>query len=396
MTDNRYARLLVILLLAALAAAGCTATAPRHPGMTGAPPPVAAGTTPEPIGEARVVDLSSITDLDAIIPRLAERRVVVVGEIHDRYDNHLVQLEIIKRLHALHPRLAIGMEAFQQPFQDALDDYVAGRISEQELLRATGYYERWRFDYRLYAPILRYAREHGLPVVALNLPGELTRKVGQEGLEALTPEERAQLPREIDRSDSAYAARLRAVYAQHPRAGRHGFEQFLDVQLLWDEGMAQRAADYLESRPDYHMVVLAGRGHVAWGSGIPQRLERRLSTPVATVISDWDDAAGPGLADFLVLPARRELPPPGRLGALLSEDGAALRVDACLPESPCERAGLRKGDRLVAIDGEPVADMADLRLQVWDKRPGDVISLAIERSHWYRSAQEMVYEITLQ
>ena len=384
------------VLLAWLFATGCTTTAHHHPGAAGAPPPAAVTPAVAPIGATRVLELSGITDLDGLIPRLAGKRVVLVGEIHDRYDHHLMQLEIIRRLHAVHPRLAIGMEAFQQPFQDAIDAYVAGRLSEQELLRATEYYERWRFDYRLYAPILRYAREHALPVVALNLPGELIRKVGQEGLEALTPEERAQLPREIDRSDSAYAARLEAIYDQHPRGGLHGFENFLEVQLLWDEGMAQCAADYLKARPDYNMVLLAGRGHIAWGSGIPQRLERRLSTDVVTVLSDWDGEAEPALADYLLLPVKRELPPPGRLGALLSEDGSALSIDACLPESPCQRAGLRQGDRLVAIGGEPVADMTDLRLQVWDKRPGDVISLAIEREHWFRPPQELVYEITLQ
>ena len=110
------------------------------------------------------------SSLQGIIPGLADKRVVFVGESHDRYDHHLAQLEIIRSLHALHPRLAIGMEAFQQPFQTVLDDYIAGRLSEREMLRDSEYYTRWRFDYRLYAPILRYAREHQLPVVALNLP----------------------------------------------------------------------------------------------------------------------------------------------------------------------------------------------------------------------------------
>ena len=61
------------------------------------------------------------------------------------------------------------MEMFQQPFQRYLDEYVAGSIDEQTMLRATEYYRRWRMDFRHYAPILRYAREHGLPVIALNV-----------------------------------------------------------------------------------------------------------------------------------------------------------------------------------------------------------------------------------
>lgn len=143
----------------------------------------------------RVVDLRSLPDLNAIIPELADRRVVFVGETHDRYSHHLNQLAVIRGLQQRHPDLVIALEFFQQPFQRHLDDYVAGNISEKDMLRLTEYFSRWQFDYRLYRPILRYAREAGLKLLALNIPAELTRKVGREGLEGLDAEERAKLPR---------------------------------------------------------------------------------------------------------------------------------------------------------------------------------------------------------
>ncbi len=96
-----------------------------------------------------VVDLANLTNLEALIPRLADRRVVFVGEAHDRYEDHLNQLAIIRGLHQRGADLAIGMEMFQQPFQAALDAYIAGEIDEDEMLRRTDYFERWRFDYRL-------------------------------------------------------------------------------------------------------------------------------------------------------------------------------------------------------------------------------------------------------
>jgi uncharacterized iron-regulated protein len=342
-----------------------------------------------------VLDLTSTSNLEGIIPALADKRVIMIGEIHDRYDHHLVQLEIIRRLHAINPRLAIGMEAFQQPFQSVLDDYVAGRISEQELLRGTGYYQRWRFDYRLYAPILRYAREHDLPVIALNLPTELTRKVGRSGLDALAADERAGLPADIDRSDTEYEQRLREIYDQHPGAGRHGFANFLEVQLLWDEGMAERAAEFLQEHPDTTLVVLAGRGHLARGSGIPRRLERRLSIDSVIVLNGWEAPMEPGLADYVLLPEKRTLPAAGRFGALLDEDDNTLRVEHCLPDSPCKRTGLKPGDQILTINGESITGMADLRLQLWDKQPGDTVTLGIQRKRWFRQPQELVYEIEL-
>jgi len=388
------------LLLPAIVT-GCATGLPHGqvgPHMTGHSVTAPVAETPpvrQPLALTTALDLSATTNLEGIIPVLAGKRVVLVGETHDRYDHHLMELEIIRRLHAVHPRLAIGMEAFQQPFQDILDGYIEGGLDERQLLRGTEYYRRWRFDFRLYAPILEYARENHLPVVALNLPVELTSRVGREGMTGLTAAERERLPDEIDRSDTAYAERLRKVFENHPGVDGHGFENFIEVQLLWDEGMAERAADYLRAHPDYMMVVLAGVGHLAYGSGIPRRLTRRLDADSAIVLNDWDGELEPGLADFLLLPQEQSLPPAGKFGALLEEDDGKLLIDQCLPDSACMLAGLRRGDLIVAINGESVTDLADLRAVTWNKRPGEGISIKVRREHWFLPAQELSYEIML-
>lgn len=398
--ESPICRYAAMLLLPAILS-GCatfTSPGPKKPPVTGhsAAPVTAAPQQRQAPELTTVLDLNATTNLEGIIPVLADKRVVLVGETHDRYDNHLMQLELIRRLHAVHPRLAIGMEMFQQPFQKILDDYIAGRVDERQLLRETEYYRRWRFDFRLYAPILEYARENQLPVVALNLPAELTSKVGREGIAGLTAAERKELPDDIDRSDAAYEARLRKVFERHPVRDGYGFENFIDVQLLWDEGMAERAADYLRAHPDYTLVVLAGSGHLAYGNGIPRRLTRRLDVESAIILNDWDGTLEPGLADYLLLPQEQSLPPSGKFGALLDEAGGKLSIDQCLPESPCKLAGLRPGDQIIAINGEGIADLADLRVATWDKRPGDSVTLKIRRQHWYRPTQELSYEILLQ
>lgn len=107
---------------------------------------------PDP--QTRVLDLDALTDMDWLIDRIADRRVIFIGESHDRYEDHLNQLAVIAGLHARGKPLAIGMEFFQQPFQGAIDAYIAGEIDEAEFLRRTQYFDRWRFDYRLYRPIL--------------------------------------------------------------------------------------------------------------------------------------------------------------------------------------------------------------------------------------------------
>ena len=112
----------------------------------GAAAPPASDEVPDT--RTQVVDPATLTGLDALVTKLADRRVVFVGESHDRYEDHLNQLAVIRGLHEQDVDLAIGMEMFQQPFQPALDAYIAGEINEEEMLRRTDYFERWRFDYR--------------------------------------------------------------------------------------------------------------------------------------------------------------------------------------------------------------------------------------------------------
>lgn len=62
------------------------------------------------------------------------------------------------------------------------------------MLIYTKYFERWRLDPRMYAPIFEYARQHRLRLVALNASKELTDRVGEVGIDGLSAEERAELP----------------------------------------------------------------------------------------------------------------------------------------------------------------------------------------------------------
>ena len=348
--------------------------------------------------ETAVIDLSSPGDLDGLIEDLAVERVVFIGETHDRYEDHLNQLAIIRGLHQRSERLAIGMELFQQPFQPQLDAYVEGRLDEETLLRETEYFERWRFDYRLYRPILRYAREHGIPLIALNIRREITDKVGDGGLAALSPEEAAEIPQEIDRGDSDYEAHLRSIFAMHPQGKDADFEHFLEVQLLWDEGMAERAAEWLEANPEGTLVVLAGNGHLEHGRGIPNRLQRRLPVPSAIVLGGRDRPLAPGMADYLLYPQPVSLPETGLLGVMLDIDapGDGVAVQGFAPNSGAKEAGVEEGDRIVGLAGETIASYADIRIALMDSRPGQQLPVEVMRDPLVGGPRRLTFEVELQ
>lgn len=218
-----------------------------------------------------------------IIGQLKTAKVVYLGEIHDSQLQHQQQLAIIQTLFNYKRQIAIGMEMFQRPAQPILDRYLAGKISEVELRQQTEFDRRWGYKWEYYEPILNFARINHLPVIALNTPTEITRKVAKQGLESLTSGDLQYISpvAEIDRSNLKYRERILASYQEHMgivSIASKSFDRFYNTQLLWDETMADRIVNFTKEQPNYQMIVLAGRSHIIDGYGIPDRVSRRLGS----------------------------------------------------------------------------------------------------------------------
>jgi uncharacterized iron-regulated protein len=194
-------------------------------------------------------------------------------------------LEIIEALYAENPDLAIALEMFQRPFQPAIDRYLAGEITEAELVAQTEYLERWGFPWEFYAPFLRFAQANELPVLALNAPSEITRQIarglGQPGRGTTF----ATFPPGRHRHQQRRLSRIcRRPLAAHDGHGDFNLDNFFAAQVTWDETMAMTIADFKTANPDTQVVVLAGNGHVIYGHGIPDRVQRRLGDDLAQQI----------------------------------------------------------------------------------------------------------------
>jgi len=341
------------------------------------------------------IALGATEPMQSLIGKLADRRVVLVGETHTRFDHHLQQLAILRGLHQRNPNIALGVEWFQSPAQPHLDDFVAGRISEAEMLERTGYFDRWRFDYRLYRPVILYAKENGIPIVALNAAVEITNRISEVGIAGLTPDERAKVP-DVDRSNTVYAEHLKQFFAQHPGGEKRSFDRFLDVQLTWDETMADTAARYLRENPGRRMVVMAGSGHIANRWGIPDRLQRRLpDAAIATVVFADGKEVNERLADYLVFSPEAELPQAGLLGLYLDTTGEGVKVRSVADDSAAGAAGIKTGDLLVAVDGQAVPSYSALRMAMLSMKPGDKVRLGYKRKALFGEPAEKTAEVVL-
>jgi serine protease Do len=93
------------------------------------------------------------------------------------------------------------------------------------------------------------------------------------------------------------------------------------------------------------------------------------------------DRLSPILAELI---ADRPLPDPPRpwLGVNTDEVGGRLLVSRVTPDSPAEKAGIRRGDIVLGIDGEPAKSLADLYRKVWAKgSAGVTVALDVLQDH---------------
>ena len=360
---------------------------------------------PYPLAEApKVGDILHMpTGVTVKLPQMldivSDARVIYVGETHDNPASHQLELQTLQGVEERHPgKAALGMEMFARSQQPVLDRWVAGELGEKEFLKESRWYDNWRMDFDHYRDLLVYARDHKIPVIALNAEKSLVQAVRSKPLEELTPEEKAQMP-EMDMKDPYQRGMAEGIFSGHGSHGKLAVEGFLRVQTLWDETMAESVARFLQSPQgkERTMVVVAGGNHISYGFGIPRRVFRRLPTSYVLIGGNEIEIApekkgqmmNVELPDFPMVPyhflvfmSYRELEKQGvKLGVSFepAESGRGLLVKGVLPGSNAERAGLKKDDLLVTLDGEPLQDSFDLVYAVNKKEVGDSSTLVIER-----------------
>jgi membrane-associated protease RseP (regulator of RpoE activity) len=152
----------------------------------------------------------------------------------------------------------------------------------------------------------------------------------------------------------------------------------VDVQLLRDEHMARVAGDYLEANPTRTMVLLAGSGHVAYQDANPDRLQRMVGGDVVTLATGSRERFAGGNLDYLFAERDIALDPPGRLGMELASVDSGVSIRQVRTDGPADNAGLRPGDRMRRIDGQHITAIEDVRLALFDRKPGETVRVEVE------------------
>ena len=261
-----------------------------------------------------------VITVDEAADALKDFDVIFLGEFHDHPGNHLAEMALFSALHARAPALSLSLEQFERDVQPVLDDYMADKIGEEALKRQG---RAWPNYAEAYRPLVEFAKENRLPVIAANAPASFVRCVGLDGPEALSraaPDRRGFAAAELHLDTRLYKDKFITFLRED---GLHGEpdpdkskgptpaeERSFAAQVTRDDTMAESIFLHLQKNPGRKVVHVTGNFHVEGFLGTAERLAFRapqlkvavvapieIENPRAPALKVSDAASG----NFLVL-----------------------------------------------------------------------------------------------
>jgi uncharacterized iron-regulated protein len=230
------------------------------------------------------------TDLEAMAAALArDADVVFFGEQHDDDGTHAMQRALLEAVARRRPAV-LSLEMFERDVQPLLDDYLAGRIPEDSLLARGRPWPRYADHYR---PAVEWARFHGWPVIAANIPRPIASAIARGGVAVLDTlgARRGLAAAEWACGPGAYADRFAETMRAHvpgdtDSAKAAALDRYYHSQCLKDETMAESIVRARAASGDSPLIVhLNGAFHSDYAQGTAERVLRRAPATRIAVIT---------------------------------------------------------------------------------------------------------------
>lgn len=224
-------------------------------------------------------DMASGTRLmvDAMSQKMKNYDVVVFGEYHDNKVLHRLEANLLAAVYEQYPNVAVSLEMFERDNQQILNAYLAGRVSEAAFLEQSRPWTNYNSDYR---PLIEFAKEEGLRVLAANIPRPMAAHYARRGtLDGIDAAMLSYLPRIHRAPDGEYRqlflAQMQAMSNKHSAmpvtAGQ--MEAFYRAQCLKDDTMAESIVDHHRRYPGRKIIHYQGDFHSRYRLGVVEKLQ---------------------------------------------------------------------------------------------------------------------------
>jgi uncharacterized iron-regulated protein len=249
-----------------------------------------------------------ITTIENIAAGLKDADVLFFGEEHNDSAGHYLKAEIFKVLHQLFGAdLALSLEMFETDCQLVLDEYLAGHISEERMIKEA---RAWN-NYKDYRPLVEYAKRNRLDVIAANPPRRYVNMVSRRGMQSLDSLPKASKKYLPPLPYDTLGGRYREKFMEFMRGGSPGTGNFRMYysQNLWDAGMAWSIYRYHKKNKRKKIFHCVGRFHSDEKLGTVAQLQKRnpklgilnISCFSNTSFADPDWEKFSHLGDYIIL-----------------------------------------------------------------------------------------------
>lgn len=154
-------------------------------------------------------------DVNRSLDFLMDDQVIFIGEEHESPASHRAELILLKGLAKKDPTLVLALEMFERDVQEILNAYLKKERSEKVFLEQARPWPNYRRDYR---PLIQFARERGMPVIAANIPRRaaaavaMARQVSPDAM----GEHRKYLPKRVHLRSKEYYQRFASSMEEMP------------------------------------------------------------------------------------------------------------------------------------------------------------------------------------
>lgn len=233
------------------------------------------------------IDITRISDTE-LFDKMAASDVIYLGENHDNTHHHAIQMSTIKALVERGLRPAIGFEFFSREqtsrliqFQQSPDKFheQGAKHSAEQLLRdQLGWGDSRDDDWAHLFPLLKYAREHKLPVFGADLNSGLRKQLARYGYDGLNGVEKLLIPATDFKDDTYREYMFQSFTVAHCGWRDDGYlEKLYQTWLLRNEAMAQSIVAMHTATPDQPVVIILGGAHTEYSMAVFERVASKNS-----------------------------------------------------------------------------------------------------------------------
>ncbi len=214
-----------------------------------------------------------------------EADFIFFGELHNDPVGHYFQKRMLKDLFQVkNNSFVLAMEMFEADDQLKIDEYIQGLISQKSFESEARLWNNYVTDYK---PLIEFARENNIKVIASNVPRRYASALYQNGFEILQNLSEVQkdlmspIPFPIDRNLSSY----KPLDSNSPLHGGSAQKKYLlESQALKDATMAHRIESHYEEgktflhiNGSYHSDYKQGIVHYLSSSSVKNKSIKTIS-----------------------------------------------------------------------------------------------------------------------